>query len=324
MSFHGLRREDSAAPRSRRAERDFIGKEEVGMSKKGSVPRIVVMACGLFIIVLTLLIGAFLIYRGADTFRVYHHSVAEFLFSSNWNPADDFTGGGQVGAAIFIVGSLCVCFLALLIATPFSLAAAIFMAVISPKISDRLFRPAVEIFVGIPSVVYGWVGATVLIPALERIFHLQYGYSVLAAGIVLAVMIFPTIASVSADAVAGVPNGYQEAAYGLGSTRWQVIHRVLLPSAKPGILTGIILGLSRAFGEALAVAMVVGKMKAFPSSILDPTSTLTAAIASDMGGASEGGEYSSALWSMALLLLLISYLFIFLVRKISTQGAQER
>ena len=303
---------------------EFYRKEEVEMSKKGSVPRAVVMACGVFIIVLTLLIGAFLIYRGADTFRVYHHSVLEFLFSSNWNPADDFVRGGQVGAAIFIVGSLCVCFLALLIATPFSLGAAIFMAVISPKISDRLFRPAVEIFVGIPSVVYGWVGATVLVPALERLFHLQYGYSVLAAGVVLAVMIFPTIASVSADAVAGVPYGFQEAAYGLGSTRWQVIYRVLLPAAKPGILTSIILGLSRAFGEALAVAMVVGKMKAFPASILAPTSTLTAAIASDMGGASEGGEYNSALWSMALLLLLISYLFIFIVRRISTKGAKER
>ena len=302
---------------------EFYRKEEVGMSEKRSVPRAVVMACGLFIIVLTLLIGAFLIYRGADTFRVYHHSVLEFLFSSNWNPADDFDGGGQVGAAIFIVGSLSVCFLALLIATPFSLAAAIFMSVISPKIGDGIFRPAVEIFVGIPSVVYGWVGATVLVPALEKAFHLQYGYSVLAAGIVLAIMIFPTIASVSADAVAGVPIGYQEAAYGLGSTRWQVIWKVLLPSAKPGILTGTILGLSRAFGEALAVAMVIGKMKAFPEGLLSPTSTLTAAIASDMGGASEGGEYSAALWSMALLLLLISYLFIFLVRRLSVKGAKE-
>lgn len=116
----------------------------------------------------------------------------------DWNPADDFQGGGQVGAAIFIVGSLSICLLALLIAAPFSLAAAIFMAVISPRISERLLQPAVEIFVGIPSVVYGWVGLTVLVPFIQHLFDLQYGYSVLAGGIVLAVMIFPTITSVSA------------------------------------------------------------------------------------------------------------------------------
>jgi phosphate transport system permease protein len=287
------------------------------MAKKETLWRALITVCGLFIILLTLSIGAFLLYRGIGTFTIYHHSAAEFLFSSNWNPADDFKGGGQVGAAIFIVGSIAVCSLALLIATPFALAAAIFMAVISPRISSRLLQPAVEIFVGIPSVVYGWVGLTVLVPAIEKAFRLQYGFSVLAGGIVLAVMIFPSITSVSADSIRNVPPEFQEAAYGLGSTRWQVISRVLLPSARPGILTGVVLGLARAFGEALAVAMVIGKMKAFPASILSPTNNLTAAIASDMGGATEGGEYNTALWTMALLLLIISFVFILIVRRIS-------
>ena len=287
------------------------------MAKKETLWRALITVCGLFIILLTLSIGAFLLYRGIGTFTIYHHSAAEFLFSPNWNPADDFKGGGQVGAAIFIVGSIAVCSLALLIATPFALAAAIFMAVISPRISSRLLQPAVEIFVGIPSVVYGWVGLTVLVPAIEKAFRLQYGFSVLAGGIVLAVMIFPSITSVSADSIRNVPPEFQEAAYGLGSTRWQVISRVLLPSARPGILTGVVLGLARAFGEALAVAMVIGKMKAFPAGILSPTNNLTAAIASDMGGATEGGEYNTALWTMALLLLIISFVFILIVRRIS-------
>lgn len=291
--------------------------------KKESAWQWLIMACGLFLILLTISIGAFLFYKGVGTFTIYKHTVWEFLFSSNWNPADDFQGGGQVGAAIFIVGSICICFLALLIATPFSLAAAIFMAVISPRLSEKLLQPSVEIFVGIPSVVYGWVGLTVLVPLIQHIFNLQYGYSVLAGGIVLAVMIFPTITSVSADSIRNVPKQYREAAYGLGSTRWQVIRCVLLPAARPGILTGVILGLSRAFGEALAVAMVIGKMKAFPTSILSPTNNLTAAIASDMGGAAEGGEYNIALWTMALLLLLISFGFILLVRKISSRGVKE-
>lgn len=293
------------------------------MAKKETLWRTLITVCGLFIIFITLAIGAFLLYRGTGTFITYHHSVGEFLFSPNWKPADDFTGGGQVGAAIFIVGSVAICFLALLIAAPFALAAAIFMAVISPKISAKLLQPAVEIFVGIPSVVYGWVGLTVLVPAIERLFHLQYGFSVLAGGIVLAVMIFPSIASVSADSIRGVPQEFQEAAYGLGSTRWQVIYRVLLPAARPGILTGVVLGLARAFGEALAVAMVIGKMRAFPSGILSPTNNLTAAIASDMGGATEGGEYNAALWTMALLLLLISFAFILIVRRISAGRRQK-
>lgn len=198
------------------------------------------------------------------------------------------------------------------------------MAVISPRVSNRLLQPAVEIFVGIPSVVYGWVGLTVLVPLIQKIFNLQYGYSVLAGGIVLAVMIFPTITSVSADSIRNIPLQYQEAAYGLGSTRWQVIRRVLIPAARPGILTGVILGLARAFGEALAVAMVIGKMKAFPTGILSPTNNLTAAIASDMGGAADGGEYNIALWTMALLLLVISFAFILIVRKISSKGVRER
>lgn len=293
------------------------------MAKKETAWQWIITACGVFLIVVTLAIGAFLCYRGIGTFTTYGHSVWEFLFSADWKPADNFQGGGQVGAAIFIVGSLSICLLALLIATPFSLAAAIFMAVISPRISERLFQPAVEIFVGIPSVVYGWVGLTVLVPFIQHLFDLQYGYSVLAGGIVLAVMIFPTITSVSADSIRNVPHQYREAAYGLGSTRWQVIRRVLLPASRPGILTGVILGLSRAFGEALAVAMVIGKMRAFPTGILSPTNNLTAAIASDMGGATEGGEYNTALWTMALLLLLISFLFILIVRRISAKEVKE-
>ena len=143
------------------------------------------------------------------------------------------------------------------------------------------------------------------------------GYSVLAAAIVLAVMIAPTITTVSADAIRGVPGMYLEASYGLGSTRWQAIYKVMVPSALPGIVTGIVLGLSRAFGEALAVAMVIGKTRAFPSSLLSPTTNLTSAIASDMGNTADGSEHNMALWTMALLLLLISMLFIILIHFIS-------
>ena len=125
---------------------------------------------------------------------------------------------------------------------------------------------------------------TVLIPALRHIFPMPFGFSVLAAGIVLAVMIFPTITTMAADAMAAVPKSWREASYGLGATRWETIAHVVLPAAKSGIFTGIILGLARALGEALAVAMVIGQMKVFPTSLFLPASTLTTAISADMGG----------------------------------------
>lgn len=279
---------------------------------------------GILIILLTLSIGAFLFYRGINTFTTYGHSVGEFLFSSDWNPSDSFEGGGTVGALIFISGSILTCLLALLIATPLSLSAAIFISEISPKLGKKVFQPIIEIFVGIPSVVYGWIGLCVLVPLIGKLFDDSMGFSVLAASIVLAIMIFPSITTVASDAIRSTPKSYREAAYGLGATRWQIIYKILIPSAKPGILTGIILGLARAFGEALAVAMVIGKMKALPTSILSPATNLTSAIASDMGGAAEGGEFNAALWSMALLLFLISLLFIFIIHFISRRNSYER
>ncbi|WOC33263.1 MULTISPECIES: phosphate ABC transporter permease subunit PstC [Caproicibacterium] len=290
-----------------------------GMFKKEYLGRTVVTIFGMLMIAVTFIIGVFLAYRGLGTFFQYHHTLGEFLFSADWNPADDFTGGGTVGAAVFIVGSLTTCLLALAIAVPFSLASAIFITEISPKFGTLFFQPAIEIFVGIPSVVYGWVGLSVLVPAIRKAFHQPMGYGVLAAGIVLAVMIFPSITTVAADAIRSVPQSYREAAYGMGSTRWQVVRRIVVPNAMPGILTGVILGLARAFGEALAVAMVIGQMKAFPTSIFSPTANLTATIAADMGGAAEGGEYNTALWTMALLLFAISLFFIFLVHVVSSR-----
>lgn len=301
----------------------MIVKEKKGMFYKEYGWRGLSVFFGLFVIALTIIIGAFLIYKGSDTFLVFGHSLWEFLGSAKWEPADNAAGGGAVGALIFIVGSLCVCGLALLIATPFALGSAIFMTQISPRIGEKFYRPVVEIFAGIPSVVYGWVGLTVLVPAIRVVFDRQVGHSVLAAGIVLAVMIFPTIASVSSDALGAVPASCRDAAYGLGSTRWQAIWRVMVPAARSGIVTGIVLGLARAFGEALAVAMVIGQTTALPTSIFSTTKTLTTEIAAQMGNAMEGGELKAALWTMAALLFLISLLFIVLIHLVSDRKEKE-
>lgn len=278
--------------------------------------------CGFFIIILTVAIGVFLILKGSDTFVKAHHSVFEFLFSSDWSPSDSVgDDSGSVGSLVYICGSLMTCGLALLFCIPLAVCSAVFLSEIAPKFGEKFFRPAIEIYVGIPSVVYGWIGLTVLVPFIAKVFHAKMGgFSVLAAAIVLTVMIFPTITTVAADAIKNVPQGYREAAYGMGSTRWQVIRHVVLPAAFPGIATGVILGLARAIGEALAVAMVIGKTRSFPKNILSPTNNLTAAIAADMGNTANGGLHNMALWSMALLLYLISILLIFIIHRMSREG----
>ena len=294
-----------------------------GMFRKEYFWRTLMTVCGLFVIVLTISIGAFLVYQGSGTFTKFGHSLMEFLGSTAWDPADGADGGGTVGALIFIVGSLSTCGLALLISTPFALGSAIFMTEIAPKFGEKFYRPVVQIFAGIPSVVYGWVGLTVLVPAIRDLFDLQVGHSLLAAGIVLAIMIFPTITSVSADAIRAVSKDCRMAAYGLGSTRWQTTYRIVLPAAFPGVISGVSRGLARAFGEALAVAMVIGQTTALPTSIFSRTKTLTTEIASQMGNAMEGGELKTALWTMALLLFLMSLLFIFLIHFFSGKNPEK-
>ena len=291
-----------------------------GMFTKEYLWRTIVTLCGLFVIVLTLGIGGFLVYKGSGTFLKFNHSIGEFLFSPDWAPIDNMEGGGSVGTLIFIVGSLSTCGLALLIATPFALGSAIFMTEISPKFGEKFYRPVIQIFAGIPSVVYGWVGLTVLVPFIRDMFH---RHSILAAGIVLAIMIFPTITSVSADAIRSVPKDYRMGAYGMGSTRWQTIYKIVLPASASGIFSGIILGLARAFGEALAVAMVIGQTTALPDSIFSTTKSLTTEITAQMGNAMEGGETKTALWTLALLLFLISLLFIFLIHFLSAKQSEE-
>jgi phosphate transport system permease protein len=303
-----------------------------GMFTREYLWRSIVTMCGLFVIVITLGIGGFLVYKGSGTFLKFHHSIGEFLFSSDWAPVDNMEGGGSVGTLIFIpflkplayiVQEISPGDVQRQIATPFALGSAIFMTEIAPKFGEKFYRPVIQIFAGIPSVVYGWVGLTVLVPFIRDIFHRQVGHSILAAGLVLAIMIFPTITSVAADAIRAVPKDYRMGAYGMGSTRWQTIYKIVLPASASGIFSGIILGLARAFGEALAVAMVIGQTTALPESIFSTTKSLTTEITAQMGNAMEGGETKTALWTLALLLFLISLLFIFLIHILSRKKPED-
>ena len=212
------------------------------------------MLCAGIIIILTFTIIVFITSKGINTFTKHGYSLSKFLFTSLWNPEGN---NPKFGALIFIAGSTFVSIGAVIISTPIGVGLAIFMHYISPKLGKKILQPSLELFVGIPSVVYGWIGFSVLIPFLKWNFG-GIGFSLIAGILVLSIMILPTIASISADAVKVVPKKYMEGSYGLGATRCQTISKVILPSAKNVILTGTVLGLAIALGEVCAVQMVIG------------------------------------------------------------------
>lgn len=272
--------------------------------------------CGLLIIVITAAIIAFIFSKGINTFVKDKYPVFNYLFSPSWKPdASPDAGGPKFGILTFLSGSVFVAAGAVILSTPVAAALAVFMNLISPGFGKRILAPAMELFVGIPSVVYGWIGVILLVPFIRDHFG-GIGFSLLAGIIVLSIMILPTITSISSDAIKSIPRDYIEASYGLGATRWQTISRVIVPAASEGIETGIVLGLARAFGEALAVQMVIGNSINIPNSLLNPASTLTSILTMDMANTLFGTPWNDALWSMALVLLVVSFMFILIIRLI--------
>lgn len=277
------------------------------------------MFCGGLIVILTFAIIFFITTKGLNTFIKHGYSIFNFVLSRNWSPEGIGELAPEFGSLIFILGSSIVSFLAVIVSAPIGVALAVFMNVISPKLGRTVLQPAIELFVGIPSVVYGWIGVSVLVPIIKLWFG-GIGFSLLAGVAVISVMILPTITSIASDAIKTIPKDYVEASYGLGATRWQTIIKVIIPAAKSGILTGIVLGVARAFGEALAVQMVIGNSVTLPKGLLGTTSTLTSILTMDMANTIHGTAWNDALWSMALLLLIISFIFILIIRKIGKRG----
>jgi phosphate transport system permease protein len=276
--------------------------------------------CAALVIFLTVAIVYFISVKGFSTFIVNGVSLKEFFLGTEWWPDRPIEQGGpKVGASPFILGSLIVSLLAVFVSTPLSIIVAVFMTEIAPGWGQRIIQPAIELLAGIPSVVYGYIGLSVLVPLIRNQIG-GSGFSILAGFLVLSVMILPTIISVSTDSLRALPGQWKEAAFALGSTRWQTIRLVLIPAARSGLITGIVLGLSRAFGEALAVQMVIGNTRRIPTSILDPIITLTSAITMDMGYTITGSLWNNSLWSMAMILLLMSFFFILIIRFASKRG----
>ena len=272
--------------------------------------------CIILLVTVMLAIVFFVASKGIATFAVNGISLQSFFGDTVWNPD---RAPRSYGILSFIIGSFTVTFLAAVLASPLSLCAALFMTEIVPDRGKRILQPAIELLSGIPSVVYGFVGLSFIVPLLRHLFG-GTGMGIAAACLVLAVMILPTVTSIMADALSVLPKGLRESSYALGATRWQTIARVVIPTVMPSLLTGVILGMARAFGEALAVQMVIGNAPHIPKSLFESASTLTSVITLSMGNTTTGSTHNNALWSMALVLLIMTFMFILLVRMLEKRG----
>lgn len=275
---------------------------------------VVVLVCTLIFMVCS---------RGIATFTRDGVPLGSFLTGRTWNPhQSNELGQPTVGALPMVLGSFGVTLLSCAFSLPFALGASIFVVEVAPTFGRKFFRPLVELLTGIPSVVFGVIGLTMVVP-WTRSWAGGTGYGILSSSIVLALMIFPTVMSLTADALSAVPDSYRDGSYGLGCTRWQTVCHVVLPTALPGILTATIMGMARAFGEALAVQMVIGNAAQMPSSLLTPASTLTSIITTSMGNEAMGTVYNDVLWSLALILLIMSMAFILLVHLVGRKGSSN-
>lgn len=297
-----------------------ISKRLLATSKNSKLEKFgktITFLCLVLIVFVVALILLFVAQKGLATFFADGVNPFSFLFGTNWNPSQTGPDGLPVlGAMPMILGSFLVTFLSALLATPFAIGIALFMTEISPKRGAKIMQPAIELLVGIPSVVYGFIGLTVVVPAVRSVFG-GSGFGILSGVFVLFVMILPTVTSMTVDSLKAVPRHYKEASLALGATRWQTISRVILQAAKPGILTAIVFGMARAFGEALAIQMVVGNAALMPTSLITPASTLTSVLTMGIGNTVMGTVRNDALWSLALILLLMSLFFNSMIKLIT-------
>ena len=257
---------------------------------------------GLITVGCVLLITVYLIFSGIPAIREI--GLLKFLFGRTWAST---ASQPQYGILPFILTSVYGTAGAIALGVPVGFLTAVYLSKVAPKRVRTVLQSAVSLLAGIPSVVYGLVGMLVLVPAIRKAFHLPDGASLLAAILVLAVMILPSIIKVSVTALEAVPKEYEDASLALGATPVETYFRVSVPAAKSGIAASVVLGVGRAIGEAMAVMMVSGNVPNMPSSIFESVRFLTTAVASEMSYSS--GLQQQALFSIALVL----YLFILLI-----------
>ncbi|MBS5480073.1 MAG: phosphate ABC transporter permease subunit PstC [Acutalibacteraceae bacterium] len=266
--------------------------------------QILFLLCGILAVAFVLFISIYLIIAGLPAIREV--GLKEFLFGTRWAPT--YKADPAYGILPFILTSIYGTAGAVVIGVPVGLMTAVFLAKMAPPKVAAVIRSAVSLLAGIPSVVYGLVGMIVLVPAIQKAFGLASGACLLAAIVVLAIMILPSIINVSETALRAVPAEYEEASLALGATHTETVFRVSLHAARSGVATSVVLGVGRAIGEAMAIIMVAGNVANMPG-LFTSVRFLTTAIASEMSYAAVGSLQRQALYSIALVL----FLFIMLI-----------
>ena len=265
------------------------------------------LVCATVSSVVLLAIAVFVFRESLPAFRQI--GLLDFLLGTKWEPVPVGDQSPQYGILGMMLGTVLVTIGALIFAIPLGVGCALLLADVAPHRVRSLLRPAVELLVGIPSVVYGLVGLVLIVPLIRQIGG--PGLSLTAGVIVLAAMILPTIISISEDSIKAVPKSYREGALALGATNWQATWRVVIPAARSGIGASIVLGMGRAVGEAMAMVMVIGMATAIPKSPLDPARPMAPSIALETNYAS--GLHLSALFAIGVVL----FLFIIIINGIA-------
>ncbi|CEI71690.1 MULTISPECIES: phosphate ABC transporter permease subunit PstC [Romboutsia] len=273
----------------------------------------VFMISALIAVASLLLIIGFVFYKGLTPFLFKDYSFIEFITGSKWIPSAD-----KFGISSMVVASLIATTGALIIGVPVGILTAVFIAELAPKKLAKIISPAVELLAGIPSVLYGIFGLAVIVPAIQNIFNLPKGQSLLAVIIVLAIMMLPTIISVSETAIRAVPKAYKEGSLALGASNIETIFKVVLPAAKSGILAAVILGIGRALGETMAVILVAGNSPVMPSSLMDSVRPLTTNIALEMGYAF--GTHQEMLFATGVVLFTFILILNIVLNKVSNKA----
>jgi phosphate transport system permease protein len=266
---------------------------------------LVIRLCGWSAILFVIAIF-FFIFREAAPVLFGGVNLTEFFTSVNWQPTSLVRP--QYGILALLAGSVAVTALAVAIAMPLGLGAAVYISEFAAGKSREILKIAVELLAAVPSVVWGFIGYVVLGPIIMNITGAAVGVNLLNGGIILALMSVPIIVSVGEDALKAVPDSYREAALAMGASRWEIVYRVLFPAAKNGLLAAVLLGLGRAIGETMAVLMATGNAVQIPRSLLDPIATLTATIASELGEAVEGGTHYRVLFLIGVVLFVVTFI----------------
>ena len=268
------------------------------------VMRVLVFIGGISAIVFVIAIFVFVASQGL-VFALRDLDWGQFFGSPDWRPTSE--RHPTYGGLALIAGTASVTGLAMLVAIPFSLGTAIFIAEFARGKLREVLKVAIELLAAIPSVVWGFIGLSIMNPVILELFDVPVGLNVLNAGLILGLMAAPIMTTIAEDALKAVPDTYREAAEALGATRLQIVFRVVLPAAKNGLVAAVLLGVGRGFGETMAVLMASGHSINLPTSPFDSVRALTATIAAELGETANGSPHYQALFTLGILLFAVTF-----------------